>query len=119
MIPLGCLECEEITYGEWGRCVRLTDGDVELVATLEIGPRVIRFGAVGGPNEFFEDVKDEVTRAEKAASFDIFGDEGYWHIYGGHRLWASPEEFPRTYYPDNEPVAYSKIENGVRLTAMP
>ncbi|MCL5072983.1 MAG: hypothetical protein M1308_19155, partial [Actinobacteria bacterium] len=27
-----------------------------------------------------------------------------WKIYGGTRLWHAPENIPRTYYPDNEPV---------------
>jgi hypothetical protein len=30
------------------------------------------------------------------------GDE--WRLYGGHRLWHSPEAKPRSYIPDNAPV---------------
>jgi len=46
----------------------------------------------------------------------IYGENNLWHIYGGHRLWSSPEISPRTYYPDNEPVDYEIIKNGVRVT---
>jgi len=112
------LETEEISYGKWGRCVRLSNGMIDLVATLDFGPRIIRFGAVGGVNEFYEDT-DDLINQNGNSEFDIFGDEGYWHIYGGHRLWTSPESRPRSYYPDNEPVEYKKIENGIRLTPMP
>ena len=109
---------KEITYGKWGRCVEITNGEIDLVATLDFGPRIIRFGVVGGPNEFFEDLNDELSLNGNDA-FDIFGEEGYWHIYGGHRLWTSPEALPRSYYPDNEPVTYTVIPNGVRLTPPP
>ena len=110
-------ESGEISYGKWGRCVRLSNGIIELIATVDLGPRIIRFGAVGGVNEFFEDVNDVATQSGSA--FDIYGDEGYWHIYGGHRLWTSPEAMPRSYYPDNEPVDYKFIDNGVILTPPP
>ena len=50
---------EKATYGEWGQCVRLTNGSIELYATLDFGPRVIRFGYVGGQNLFCEDSKVE------------------------------------------------------------
>jgi hypothetical protein len=44
----------------------------------------------------------------------VFG-KGSWKLYGGHRLWTSPEELPRTYYPDNEEVGYEIIPDGVIL----
>lgn len=114
---MGNVAIEEIQYGNWGRCVRITNGEVDLVATLDFGPRIMRFGVVDGPNEFFEDVNDQVNNTD--ASFDIYGDEGHWHIYGGHRLWTSPEALPRSYYPDNAPVEYIKIDNGICLIPEP
>lgn len=115
---MGDVTIEEIQYGNWGKCVRITNGEVDLVATLDLGPRIIRFGVVDGPNEFFEDEKDELNQNENNA-FNIYGDEGYWHIYGGHRLWTSPESMPRSYYPDNAPVEYIKIDNGICLIPEP
>jgi len=115
---LGKVTVRKIEYGVWGNCVEVSNGNVDLVATLDIGPRIIRFGVCDGPNEFFEDKNDELNKNGNSA-FDIYGDEGYWHIYGGHRLWTSPEAFPRSYYPDNEPVDCVEIENGVRLTPPP
>ncbi len=84
-----------VSYQGWDDCILLTDGRVELVVTTEIGPRVIRFGFVGGPNLFFENPADLGQRGGKE-----------WRIYGGHRFWHAPEIVPRTYSPDNSPVAH-------------
>jgi len=84
---------EKVAYGGWSNCYRVSNGVVEAVATADVGPRIIRFGFVGGENEFAE-FPDQIGK--------VGGDE--WRIYGGHRLWHAPEAKPRTYYPDNEPV---------------
>ncbi len=44
---------EIITYRGW-RCARLTRDALELIVTLDVGPRIIRLGFVDGPNEFCE-----------------------------------------------------------------
>lgn len=87
---------EVVPYGGWPNCIRLSNGTVELVATTDVGPRVIRFGFVGGQN-FFAEYKGMMG---KTGGKD-------WRIYGGHRLWHAPEAMPRTYCPDNGPVDYS------------
>lgn len=107
---------KEIQYGQWGNCVEVSNGIIDLVATLDFGPRIIRFGLVGRENEFFEDVEKKLCAKGKA--FEVFGG-GEWYIYGGHRLWTSPEGNPRSYYPDNQKVAWGKTENGIRLTPEP
>ncbi|MBL8087925.1 MAG: hypothetical protein JNM85_07645 [Chthonomonas sp.] len=84
---------EIIPYGGWSRCARLVSGDVDAVVTLEVGPRVIRFGRVGGPNEFVEYERHRGMTG---------GDQ--YRSYGGHRLWVAPERASVTYEPDNEPV---------------
>jgi hypothetical protein len=87
------MEMETVRYGGWRDCVRLNNGEVELIATTAVGPRLIRFGFVGGENEFHE--FPEMLGLTG-------GDE--WRIYGGHRLWHSPEAKPRSYALDNGPV---------------
>lgn len=109
------VKIEEVNYGQWGRCVRLSNGSIELLATLDFGPRVIRFGFIDGTNMFCEDVN--VVSSASGSDFDKhYGEGATWYIRGGHRLWTSPEGDPRSYYPDNDPVVYEKIENGVILT---
>lgn len=82
-----------VPYGGWDRCARFVLDDLELVITLEVGPRVIRFGFVDGPNELVEYAKD----------MGKTGGEDY-RSYGGHRLWVAPEEPAVTYEADNDPV---------------
>ncbi|MCS7264138.1 MAG: hypothetical protein NZ805_04830 [Armatimonadetes bacterium] len=84
---------ERVSYGGWENCYRVSNGLVEAIATSDVGPRIIRFGFIGGENEFYE-FPEQLGKTG--------GDE--WRIYGGHRLWHAPEVKPRTYYPDNEPV---------------
>ncbi len=88
--------CEEIEFAGWPGCIRLSNGLVDLVATTAVGPRIIRFGFVGGQNLF---------RVFPESAGLVGGDE--WHSFGGHRLWHAPEVFPRTYAPDNLPVDHS------------
>lgn len=39
---------EKVPYGGWQNCYKVSNGVVELVATADVGPRLIRFGFVGG-----------------------------------------------------------------------
>ena len=87
---------KKIAYGGWPNCLRLSNGQIELIVTTDVGPRVIRFGFVGGQN-LLKEFADHLGQTG--------GDE--WLSYGGHRLWHAPEADPRTYYPDNVPVDYS------------
>jgi hypothetical protein len=96
---------KKVQYENCGECIEITNGIVSLVVTTEFGPRVMRYGFVGGENEFGENVPFELA----------VGDDA-WRLRGGHRLWHSPEEIPRSYMPDNVPIEWVKIENGVRVT---
>jgi hypothetical protein len=92
-----------ISYGGWDNCVQITNGIADLVVTTDVGPRIIRYGFAGQENELGE---IESTKGLTG------GKE--WRIYGGHRLWHSPEDESRTYEPDNFPVDWVEITNGIR-----
>ena len=113
------IKFEEITYKTFGKCMKISNDAIELLVTLDFGPRIIRFSKVGGENLMMEDGAFSRNQDDKADIFaDAFGEDlGTWRIRGGHRLWASPEAMPRSYYPDNQPVDY-RIE-GNRLTLTP
>jgi len=98
------VKVEKVSYGGWPNCVKLTNGEVELIATTDVGPRIIRFGFVGQDNELYEDPQTVGKTG---------GDE--WRLYGGHRLWLAPEAKPRSYYPDNHPIKFEIRGNTVRL----
>lgn len=98
---------EIVAYGGWDRCARLVSGDVEIIVTLEVGPRVIRCGVVGGPNEFVEHPEE-------------MGKTGGPYLsYGGHRLWVAPEVEAITLQPDNDPVLTLEEEGAYVFTTRP
>jgi hypothetical protein len=80
-------------YHGWKNSYRLTNGEVELVVTTDVGPRIMRYGFVDGPNLLYE----------CAAQLGNCG-EPWWLMRGGHRLWIAPETIPETYALDNGPV---------------
>ncbi len=86
---------ETISYGGWPNSLRLSDGRTEAVITTDVGPRIIRYGRVGGPNV----LKEFSNQLGKTGG-------SKWRIYGGHRLWVAPEDRKLTYVPDNEKVQW-------------
>ena len=100
------VKVEKISHGGWPNCYRVTNGSLEAVVTSDVGPRVIRLGFAGGPNEFAEFAEDRGLAGGDA-----------WHLYGGHRLWHSPEARKRTYFPDNQPVEAKVLPDGLSVTA--
>ncbi len=94
----------KIAYKGWPNCYRLSNDQMELVVTTDVGPRVIRLGFVGGDNLF----------AEFEEHLGQTGGDA-WRLYGGHRLWHAPEHNPRSYHPDNFHVALEEHPGFVRL----
>jgi hypothetical protein len=98
---------EKIAYGGWSNCYRVSNGEVDLVLTSDIGPRIMRFGFIGGQN-FFREFEDQMGTS----------GESEWVARGGHRLWIAPEDPVKSYAPENGPVAV-KVENGVIEATQP
>ncbi|MDR3293605.1 MAG: hypothetical protein LBT20_05835 [Clostridiales bacterium] len=99
----------QTTYKNFGNCVEFNNGKIKALVTTDIGPRIIFYGTAGGKNIFFEDTERAVSNG--GGYFDkTFRTGERWNIYGGHRLWKSPEE-DATYVPDNYPVEYSVEKN--------
>ena len=95
---------DRIEYAGWPDCIRMANEAIEIVITTVVGPRIIHCGFVGGQNLF------GVIEATKG----LRGGND-WRLYGGHRLWHSPEMMPRSYAPDNAPVQVVETAHGVRL----
>ena len=49
---------EQVTFRGWQHCMRLSNGNVDLVVTTDVGPRVVRYGFEGEENVLCE-VRDE------------------------------------------------------------
>jgi hypothetical protein len=96
---------ERFSYRGWNNVYKLSNGVVDLFITADVGPRIIFYGFHNGENLFHEVEQD---------AGKMGGSE--FRLYGGHRLWVSPE-VERTYYPDNRPVAVVQQGRATRFTA--
>ncbi len=96
----------KIQYKSFPNCLQLSNGKIELVATTDIGPRILRYAFVDGENILGE-------HPEAVVNTPL----GAWKPYGGHRLWIAPENMPNSYAPDDAPVEYliDEINNSVRF----
>src|SRR5713226_1650682 len=101
---VAAVEIEKINFKGWPNSYRMTNGEVELVVTGDVGPRIIRYGFVGGQN-IFKEYADQIGKT----------GEKEWQIRGGHRLWVGPEDLTRTYALDNGPVEYKEQDGIVRF----
>ena len=104
----GEVKVEKMAFGGWTNCYRLSNGEVELVAVADVGPRVISLRRTGGENLFGVNEQDQGSQ----------GGEG-WKSYGGHRFWLGPEDPNVTYYPDNVEVHATVEGNRLTLTSIP
>jgi len=104
-------------YAPYGKCLYISNDCCEAVVTLDLGPRIISFKALGGENFMFNDVDCAMTTVHPSIT-EAYGREVY-KFYGGHRLWWTPERIPETYFPDDDPVACDISGNTVTLTPPP
>ena len=86
--------CDTVAYRNWKNCLRLSNGTVELIVSVGLGPRILCYRRIDGGVNFMKNFDEEMA--------DVKPDE--WQSYGGHRLWHAPEVWPRTYYPDVDPA---------------
>ena len=105
-------------FKDYGRCICVTNGVIEAYVTVDIGPRIIRFGYVDGQNLLCSNRKAFGPKDDKEFT-DYFGEGKRWENLGGHRIWLSPESYPETYYPDLEPVSYEVTDDGAVFTPNP
>ena len=100
-------------HANYGKCAVLRRGGVKVMVTLDIGPRIIWFGTEE-LNFMNEDIDRNVSKGGEF--FDThYGKGATWYLYGGHRVWKSPEDL-ETYTPDNFPVEVAERECGGTFT---
>jgi hypothetical protein len=87
------VKIEKTSWGGWTNCYSISNGDVDLIVTSDVGPRIMRYGFVNGQN-LFKNFAESMGQS----------GESEWVLRGGHRIWTAPEEVPRSYAPDNGPV---------------
>lgn len=99
---------QKTSYAGWPHCYRMTNGDVELIVTGDVGPRIIRYAFVGGQN-IFKEFKEQLGKS----------GEPQWMARGGHRVWIAPEQVPESYALDNGPVEITVKGDTITATGAP
>lgn len=98
----GKVGVEKTEYKGWANCYRVSNGEVELIITSDVGPRVIRFGFVGGQN-LFKEYPEQLGKS---------GEEQF-QLRGGDRVWKAPEDPVATWAPDNVAVEIQVTPSGL------
>jgi hypothetical protein len=96
------MSVQKVEYKGWTNCYKVSNGEVELIITGDVGPRVIRFGFVGGDN-LLKEFPDQIGKT----------GETDFQLRGGDRVWKAPEDPIATWAPDNVPVTVQITPNGV------
>ena len=99
------VKIEKAEYKGWPGCYRLTNGEVELIVTTDVGPRIIRYGFVGGQN-LFKEYEDQLGKS----------GETEYQLRGGHRIWVAPETLGTSWALDNKPVKASVKGSALEVT---
>ena len=75
------LELKEIDFENYGKCVQLSNGVIDVVVTIDCGPRIVRFGFVARIGyqllfiEFLRDFK-RLFRREAVLGVGFFLERG-------------------------------------------
>lgn len=101
------VKIEKTAWNGWPNCYRISNGEVEMVVTSDVGPRVMSYGFAGGQN-FFWVQKETVGKTGQPE----------WIPRGGHRIWVGPEDVKYTYPPDNSAVPV-RVEGDVLIATQP
>lgn len=88
-----------------GRILWLKEAGIQLGIALDFGIRVVHLSLEGMDNLYYE---------QPADLSDGFGTPDTWKLRGGHRMWTSPES-DDSYHPDDDPISYTMLSNGVLL----
>lgn len=88
-----------------GEALKLSNKAFDLTVTTSVGPRIV------GLNSRRGDIRNLLLEMP----VDETPSHGFT-FRGGHRLWHAPEDFARTYQPDDLPLKVRVLSNGVALT---
>ncbi len=106
------MQIQKIPFEGWQNNLLLRNDHVELIVTLDVGPRLLSYRSVNGGGGHGSHSSPNVLKTFPAQ----LGSNGEpdWQIRGGHRLWVAPEG-EVSYALDNSPVRHEQTANGVRL----
>ena len=109
------IKTEIKSYLNYGNVLAISNDVIELYVTIDVGPRIIRYGYIGGQNIMCDNRNAGAPKDDQEFQ-NFFGKGKKWEILGGHRIWTSPESYPGSYYPDLDDVKYEITESGAIFT---
>ena len=74
-------EIKELEFENYGNCLSVSNGMIEAVVTIDVGPRIIYFGFIGGENVLYNDLNREYRRAEPILQ-EHYGENAQYFAYG-------------------------------------
>jgi hypothetical protein len=87
----------------------LENAQLRLEYLTEAGPRIVRLFLVGGQENLLGEFPDISWKLE----------QGTFHILGGHRFWAAPEQPGFSYFPDSSGLVAREKSKGIELHRKP
>lgn len=100
------MHIKQLKHAGWEHNLQLINDKVELIVSLDVGPRILSYKTPTGEN-VLKNYPDQMGTV----------GETKWMIRGGHRFWIAPEDEILSYVPDNLPVTHDfNGHNSVRLT---
>jgi hypothetical protein len=87
------VKIEKTSYEGWPNCYRVSNAEVELIVTSDVGPRIMRYAFPGGQN-ILKEYEEQLGKS----------GETEYRLRGGHRLWVAPELLRTSWALDNGPV---------------
>lgn len=107
-----------LDYENYGKCVCITNDVIQVYVSVDVGPRILWYGFKDGENLLYNDI-NRISAKKSEGITKAFGEGAEYQFFGGHRLWASPEDPVLSYYPDCHPVEWQQTERGAKFTAQP
>ena len=96
-----------VSYAGWKDCIQISNSVFEAIITTDVGPRIIRYSQVNGPNMLWI---NEYTAGQTE-------ETKTWRAYGGHSFDAvidGTEFLP----PENTPVKYQLTADSIVFDAI-
>ena len=109
------VDIKQLKYKNFGNCISISNGHIEIIVTIDIGPRIISFKLKSKSNIFYNDI-NRFYSYKGIALDNYYGPGSVFYYYGGHLIEIIPKTWPQTYFPDNSPVVYSVLPNGASFS---
>src|ERR1035441_1026121 len=83
------VKIDKIDYRGWANSWRMSNGEVEVVVTGDVGPRVMRYGFAGGQN-FFKEFARQMGKTGEAEAVPLSKTTATAGAVAGDRVRSSP-----------------------------